>query len=509
MNQKILLIGNETEDTDIIASKLALKDNSSNHGLVNDVEFHPIEYGYYHTSVVDLNEGKIKKVSGRYDLIVMLDQPQDSYPHFKNFLRTFRLFKNLEEQNINVEYQKNQNIKKIDFWWNYLRENYSFCYYPFTALVPDTEYTRICPKNSVDVKLPSEIKDWRSDPDYRVFRDKMLAGEKLDSKYCHECYDKQDRGLESARMVETLEWACRLKFSSPDEFDQLSDPISYEIRPSNLCNIMCRMCGDEFSHLIEREKKSLGLPMTPWRFSDYPVEKINLDTAERIYFAGGEPTIMPEFLHFLKKCVSLGKTDFELNIGTNGMRYSKELISLLRNFSKVTFSISFDGFGKVNDYIRWKSDFNTIVENSRIARDEGHTIGLQTVIQMYNVTRIHEIFEFYDDEYPNCASLVQVPDVHNDDLFRGNCLLPWSHPRADLVVESMERCMRTNQYMLPGRSVTTYVNKLHQHYNDPNYRYDPILLKKFFEYNDTLDQKRNSRLGDYIPELEECRHLIV
>ena len=33
-------------------------------------------------------------------------------------------------------------------------------------------------------------------------------------------------------------------------------------------------------------------------------------------------------------------------------------------------------------------------------------------------------------------------------------------------------------------------------------------LTKFFKYNDNLDKLRNSRLQDYIPELEAKRHLI-
>jgi len=33
-------------------------------------------------------------------------------------------------------------------------------------------------------------------------------------------------------------------------------------------------------------------------------------------------------------------------------------------------------------------------------------------------------------------------------------------------------------------------------------------LKKFFEYNDNLDKLRDSKLQDYIPELEEKRQLL-
>ena len=52
-NQKILVIGNETIDTDIKVSELARKSNTINHGLLVDSKLEFINIGYYHTSVYD------------------------------------------------------------------------------------------------------------------------------------------------------------------------------------------------------------------------------------------------------------------------------------------------------------------------------------------------------------------------------------------------------------------------------------------------------------------------
>ena len=45
------------------------------------------------------------------------------------------------------------------------------------------------------------------------------------------------------------------------------------------------------------------------------------------------------------------------------------------------------------------------------------------------------------------------------------------------------------------------------HY-DKNFKLDLEKLKAFFEFNDKLDQSRNIKLADYIPELEAARKLI-
>lgn len=500
-DQKILCIGNETVDTDNICSKLSSDNGTINHGLISLPDFVPELPGYYHTTVVDLNEGQIFKISKHFNSIVWLDQPQDLYPHWRTFLRTFRLLKSLEEHGAKVSYPTNPDVVRIDYWWNLLRTNLSVCFQPFLAMVPDTNYTNICPKSKVPIKKVEDIKDWHSDSEYRKLRDPMLKGEKLD-KHCDSCYKIESRDLESARQFETLEWAVRLKLNNIHDLDRYADPIFYEIRPSNKCNIMCRMCDDARSHLIEKERIQLNLPLLDFRFKDLSFDQIAFDTVQRIYVGGGEPTIMPEFYSFLQKCIDIGRTDFELCIGTNGMKFSNKLLNLLSKFSDVLLSFSFDGYGIVNDYIRWRSDFNTVHKNALLLQSLGHKIGLQTVPSMYNATRIHEIFEFYDQEFPGASSLVQAASGHD------NILLPWNHPCPELVVSSMEKCMRTDQYHMNGRSAQSYIDTMYKLYSDPNYTCDLNLLRKFYEFNDLLDQARGSKLGDYIPELESGRKLL-
>lgn len=515
-DKKILCLGNETESTDTIVSELAKAAKTINHGLITDKNFVAHEFGYYHTTVVDLLEGEIITLAGQFDCIKLVDQDQDEYPHWKTLAKTFKLLKVLEGQGLVVDYLNNANIKRHEYWWNLLRENKSFCFQPFLAMVPDLDKTVICPKSSYPIKYPQEITDWQNDPDYKPLRDLMIKGSELPDVYCYDCKQRQKQGLESAREFETFEWAVRLKLDSPEDFNKFKDPVFYEIRPSNKCNIMCRMCDEVRSHLIEKEKKELGWPMLPWRFKDLSFDQINFETVQRIYVAGGEPTIMTEFYDFLQRCIDIGKTDFELCVGTNGMKFSNKLLGLLEKFTDVTFSVSFDGYKIVNDYIRWRSDFDTIVKNSHTAKAQGIKIALQTVISMYNVTRIHEIFEFYDNEFPGSASLVQPAAGRSNqwgtsggyNCGDANILLPWNHPRADLVVQSMERCKKTNQYYISGRNGKSYIDQLYDFYSNPDYKPNLDLLKQFFEYNDILDVKRNSKLGNYIPELEECRSLI-
>jgi len=70
----------------------------------------------------------------------------------------------------------------------------------------------------------------------------------------------------------------------------------------------------------------------------------------------------------------------------------------------------------------------------------------------------------------------------------------------------MRRCRETKVYYNVGRNTNHIIDEIIDRFE--NYDYDPKILARFFEYNDRLDQARNSRLGDYIPELEAARTLL-
>ena len=497
--EKILCISNETLDSHNMVSKLALEDFTINHGLITDALFVPQESGYYHTSIADVPAGNIVlSLAKHFDSVKMLNQTIDSYPHDKSFVNTFRLMINLEKQGYATDFRNNINNKNILYWYDLLCTNKSFCLIPFMTLSNDYGYATLCFKNALPITKIKDITDWSTDPMFAPIRNNLVAGIVMPDK-CNVCYEREQAGGESARQFESLEWAVGLKLNDVQDAKQIKDPVVYDIRPSNKCNIMCRMCDDKHSHLIEDEYKKIGWQTTTdeWKFQPFPYEKINYDTVERIYWAGGEPTVMPEFYSFLRDCIKKNQVNFDLNIGTNGQKISDRLWDLLKEFPRVTFNISIDGYKKVNDYIRWLSDFDSIRANCFKIKEAGHILSFQTVFSMWNATRIHEIFEFYDRDFPGCNTLVQPAGNLN------NHMGPWHNPLRKQVLESIYRSKQTKVCYNNGRNTEHLLDEMINFYT--NYDYDPIIFSKFLKYNDTLDRVRNSRLGDYIPELEQAR----
>jgi pyruvate-formate lyase-activating enzyme len=494
---KILVLGNETDATNTATAELAAVDGVDNCGLLSNISTDILD-GYYHTSTADLVPGDIVAVASKFDLVIMLDQPQASYPHFKSFLMTLKVMIDLDANGINVQYRNNQHTQNTLQWVEFLKTNKSFCFHPFLALISDTDSTHICPKNLNPIIRLDELNDWQTDVEYNKIRTSMANGELIPDR-CSDCYNREAEGQESTRQFETLEWAERLELKTVDDFFNVKSPAYYEIRPSNLCNIMCRTCDDGHSHLIEREWKTIDIPLVDWKFTNNTFDKMDVSSAKRVYWGGGEPTIMPEFYEFLEKCIADGNTSFDLEVGTNGMKFSDKLLTLLDQFTSAYFAFSFDGYKEINDYIRWKSKFDTVVKNAHMILDRGHGISVQSVFSIYSITRMHEVFEFWDSEFPKAGALVQVANGLEQ------MVMPFNHPCPELVVESMKRCQQTKVYYMLGRSVKSQVDLMVDYYSNPSYNVNIDLLTKFYKFNDKLDQARNSRLIDYIPELANAR----
>jgi len=68
-NKKILCLGNNTEDTDILAKLVAQERNLAYHGLITEVK--EINPGCYQTSFYDMSYGDLIKLSRHMDSIII------------------------------------------------------------------------------------------------------------------------------------------------------------------------------------------------------------------------------------------------------------------------------------------------------------------------------------------------------------------------------------------------------------------------------------------------------
>lgn len=505
-HSKILFLGNNDESSDQAVSDLAKLHGTHNHGLITQADFEPEAAGYYHTTVVDIPWSRLLHLAMKFDSIVMLDQPQKAWSHWKCMQATCKLMLKLEQAGKHTVFRQNQNIKHILYWIDIVHnKNPSICIYPWINFHNQNDKLKLCGRDQSHVTTLHELQQWNSDPKFGIIRQAMLDGKRL-PEHCSECYQYEDLGMESYRQFETIDWITQLEIQNEKDLEKIIRPKFYEVHTGNHCNLKCRSCQPVYSRPIGIELKKHNIKPPGefvWNAKTYSMDHIDidqLDAQSSVYIQGGEPIIMSETRDFLRKCIDKHKTDFFMTMCTNGVKFSDEFLHLISHFPNTNFSFSLDGYGKINDYWRTGSEWNKVIANAHMIESLGHSVSINTVPGIYNVTNMHLLFEFLDKEFPMTAIYMQIN------------YLPWqsayNHPLSELVVDSMKRCQQTSVYHSNGKSCKTSIDSLLNYYsNKPQCDVDQ--LKNFFDYNDQLDRVRGTRLADYIPELEAARSFLI
>lgn len=499
---KILCLGNNTRDTDARTRKLAKLNSMPCHGLLSELE-EPItpdqlqESGYYHSSVYDIEFGRLIDLAKSFDTVVILDQPKEQYTHPDAFYKTIRLARHLKKTQ-SVDFIDSTYEQDIDFFEELVKTNKSFCIFPFIELVTLNNNATVCCYSTTPIVPIKELKDFATDPHYQEIRSKLMSGQ-LIPDHCSSCYELEEQHILSPRQQQTIEWANRLNLSGLKELSTITKPAYYEVRPNNICNLQCRMCIPKHSNLIAQEFKLLNLinDYEEIEYSDFDI--VEFDNLQKLYVAGGEPTATTQFYNFLDRCISSNNTNFEFVINTNAVKISNKFRKQARQFSNMQFIISLDGYDQLNHYIRWPSEWATVIDNTKYLHKH-HIISFNTTVSIYNVTGLFTLLKFFDCNFPGILVHCQYARSPND------ILSPMNFPDAKLALESL----------LPIRTLRCY-------HNDPllsssieglisNYEKDlkPDLnsIRQFFEFNDKLDGSRNIKLIDYIPDLEKYRKLL-
>ena len=488
-SKRILCLGNNTEDTDLRANKLASNKGLSNFGLISKENVNnEISIGIYHTTLVDCTYQDIQLLVPKFDLVYVFDQ---DYEESIVKHRTLEIAEKIKDK-ITVEFENKQSLDNKNYWEKLVEENSSFCIYPFIELMSQEKMTTLCCRSHVPVEDMENLNDWQTNKQYSNIRNKMLAGERIVN--CNACYNVEKIGIKSSRQSDTVEWATKLNLKSTDELKTIKSPVYYEIRASNVCNLQCRMCGPRWSNQIEKEYKDLGLIPQKTEYKHTGFDYVDFKNLQKLYVGGGEPTVQIEFIKFLENLIEKDYTDFELQINTNATSINKKFRDIIKHFPRTMFTVSIDGYQDLNYYIRYPGNWNEIVDNVQWIVDNNFKLTFNTTASVLNIGRLSEIFNFLDEKFPGNWL---------DCNYAKGPLTPFAYPYRDQALKDLE--IITNQPYYKNNAVfTNNIDGLINYFKQQT-TVDQNKLQKFFDLNDKLDKSRNIKLEDYRPELEQWR----
>lgn len=352
---------------------------------------------------------------------------------------------------------------------------------------------------------------WNGDK-MKTIRTEMMNG--IEPKTCSKCFDKELTTGTSSRLIHNNYFSDSL--SRIDEITASDGHVSemkfkfWDFRFSNLCNFKCRTCGPRYSSAWVPDAAQLNLNAAQekvWHLKQIdkqPSVKFlteQIDNAERIYFAGGEPLMMEEHWRILELLTERKKFSMALSYNTNAsvIHYNKKNVLdywSQWNKNKIFVMASIDEIGERAELIRSGTVWSR-VEQNLISMSLLDTIIVKPSITVsaMNVIRLPEIVE-------HLASI----GVIKSNNFNVNVVFVPEHYHVSILPEDVRQ--------QAIEKIQTFIAKFsRQHDVDvaPIFKYILHELKsptniaareQFISLTAKLDSLRNEDTYSVIPELK-------
>jgi MoaA/NifB/PqqE/SkfB family radical SAM enzyme len=120
----------------------------------------------------------------------------------------------------------------------------------------------------------------------------------------------------------------------------------------------------------------------------------NASNIRELYFAGGEPLLIPEHYKILEFMVETGAAKLcVIRYNSNGLELPEKLFDLWKHFKEVKFNFSIDDVGDRNDYIRYPSKWDNVVTNLKRLDDtpDNITVNIACAVQLLNISSVTEL----------------------------------------------------------------------------------------------------------------------
>jgi radical SAM protein with 4Fe4S-binding SPASM domain len=290
----------------------------------------------------------------------------------------------------------------------------TFCIVPWIHLHtwPDGRVIPCCimtPDKAIGNLKDNTLEELWNSQGMKDMRSLMLSGEKVSA--CNRCYQTESNGLVSHRQNSNqffnqhIEWA-ETNTNQDGSVDKLN-LIYWDFRFSNICNLKCRSCGPNLSSTWydDHVKMAPGYRKEPRVIHVEDNSKENIfryvdqliDTVEEVYFAGGEPLVMPEHYDILEKLIAAGRTDCRLRYNTNLSKLTfrgKNVMDYWQQFEKVKVYASIDAIGARAEYLRSGTDWTLVEENIKtIVNFDKNVMAIGATVQLANVLHLPEMVD--------------------------------------------------------------------------------------------------------------------
>lgn len=323
----------------------------------------------------------------------------------------------------------------------------------------------------------------------KKIRNQALSNEPIAG--CYKCDLEEQSGVKSYRQHSNE--AFVLEKEKLTELVTPNDIKFIEYFVGSQCNLKCISCHPKFSSKWREDYQKLNWPMDneaePLAKKTFPLS--GFPRLERVKILGGEPFLLKNsYLMFSDIEPDLLK-NIELWYHTNvTVLPYQDLIEVWKKCRLIRLYLSIDGYGDLNDYLRFPSRWETVEKNVReffklAVELPSLTVTLQVTVSNCNLFSLPELYQWFRGVSKSFQANSRVR-VNFQPVFDPSFLAPGNLPEADFKAALNKLSMDT----------TVFGGLLRQLQQIPKKPFD----ERVFSYLQDLEDLRKNSLRHIVPE---------
>jgi len=363
------------------------------------------------------------------------------------------------------------------------------------------------------------VDEWMSSDYSQYLRKELSEGNRLSE--CNSCWQKEKNLVKSFRQ-EANDTVTNNQDGQLDNtwvklfVDRNLDYhgyriISADVKLSNVCNFSCAMCGPHNSSKVyDRWQSNLDNKFVQEQLKRQPtflkdivanyqtkrgyqhLSDILMHPLRFLKVLGGEPLLDKELLQILQNQPADKKSQIHVEIVTNG---SQDLITAtekLQGYKSISFSISLEGIGPIQDYVRNGSNWVEIEQNILNAKAQGIMVNIHHTVQAMTAVNLHELLTWcHNNQISISLGILDYPDYLAVSILPNNI--------QNLIIDNLNRIKdidiinsADNDSLLSANHIINLIKEIPK---------TPEKYAKFLEYVAWFDQNSTQKLQDIQPVL--------
>jgi MoaA/NifB/PqqE/SkfB family radical SAM enzyme len=403
----------------------------------------------------------------------------------------------------------------------------TFCSAPWfqTRIDRDGQYRPCCELNKTTSKFngrthyslkDTTVDEWMSSEYSQYLRKELSEGNQLPE--CKKCWQKEKNAVESLRQkinnTTTNNRGNNLNNTWVKLFvNRFADYknyrlISADIKLSNVCNFSCAMCSPQDSSKIYDEWRSDSdntfvqeyLQRQPTYFSDIQLnyqtqrgyqhlQTILSHPIRHLKVLGGEPLLDKKLFQILQEQTLEKKSQIHLHMVTNGSQNIIDAVNKLKDYKSISFTVSLEGIGAIQDYVRRGSDWSTVEKNILTAHKHNILINIHHTTQALTILNLPELLLWcHNNQISISFGLLESPDYLSLSVLTPNI--------RQIVIDNLLKIKHVNVINSVDNSLLSIENIV-ELIND--FPVDLNQYTTFLEYVEWFERNSTQKLQDIQP----------